>query len=510
REPKRASSTFIDNPQQNFVRKKEGKNGWIKISTEFKQEDEQDLITLQKLNNKEFILPIATQKFGFKYAVLEGNTLFFYDDDKKKECIGVAVLDSVNVSFYPEDLTDPELYLKEFPLRLESNSGSVFNNNAECYLYAPSCYEKEEWYLALKSVCFNANKIGQETIGDINRFMDTLIRKVESPFYDDRSKWFNAILGRIFLNIWKARVLEEKIIQSFNRKTKRLKKPSFLGPITIKDVDMGNSLPQLENPSLLLMELDGTLMISGEIRFNGCVKVIIETEATIDTRMKSFNVNLRLKVILRKFTAKALFKVKPPPSDRLWIGFYEPPVMEIDIEPMISQTAITWSVITQLIERRIHDTMQENFLLPNMDDISLPEFTKEKVNGECNFENGFVNDSSTSSLRVETFDEYDQSSLNEKPILKILTSTIDDSIEITEPDGNETLVIKRDPPMKTRSVISGMRRSFSDKKLSFDGVDTQKSMFFAKSVSSIRSSFSNFIKGSGEEAKDSFDDQKLD
>ncbi|KGG51965.1 hypothetical protein DI09_233p20 [Mitosporidium daphniae] len=65
-------------------------------------------------------------------------------------------------------------------------------------------------------------------------------------------------------------------------------------------------------------------------------------------------------------------KIKPPPSDRLWYGFYEMPKMELSIEPLVSTRAIKWSLVTSVIEKRLNESMEEYFVLPNMEELGLP------------------------------------------------------------------------------------------------------------------------------------------
>ena len=65
-------------------------------------------------------------------------------------------------------------------------------------------------------------------------------------------------------------------------------------------------------------------------------------------------------------------KIKPPPSDRLWYGFYEMPKMELSIEPLVSTRAVKWSLVTSVIEKRLNESMEEYFVLPNMEELGLP------------------------------------------------------------------------------------------------------------------------------------------
>lgn len=67
-----------------------------------------------------------------------------------------------------------------------------------------------------------------------------------------------------------------------------------------------------------------------------------------------------------------LLKIKPPPSDRLWLGFYDMPQMELAIEPLVSTRAVKWSLVTSVIEKRINESLEEYLVLPNMEELGLP------------------------------------------------------------------------------------------------------------------------------------------
>jgi hypothetical protein len=68
-----------------------------------------------------------------------------------------------------------------------------------------------------------------------------------------------------------------------------------------------------------------------------------------------------------------LLKLKPPPTNRIWWGFYAPgPKLSLTISPTVSDTSLNFSVIQQAIDRKINDVIKETIVLPNMDDLVLP------------------------------------------------------------------------------------------------------------------------------------------
>lgn len=66
-------------------------------------------------------------------------------------------------------------------------------------------------------------------------------------------------------------------------------------------------------------------------------------------------------------------RVRPPPSNRIWFGFYAPgPDIDLLIQPLVSDTSINFSPIQQAIERRIVEAVREGLTLPQMDCIAMP------------------------------------------------------------------------------------------------------------------------------------------
>jgi len=82
-----------------------------------------------------------------------------------------------------------------------------------------------------------------------------------------------------------------------------------------------------------------------------------------------------------------MLKIKPPPSDRLWFGFYRLPDYDISIEPVVSNVALTWGPIQAAILKKVEEAMLEYVVLRNMDDINLlPLISGPLILGEPPFE----------------------------------------------------------------------------------------------------------------------------
>ena len=250
-------------------------------------------------------------------------------------------------------------------------------NSKSCYLYLMNSNEKESWFLLLQRL---SNRTDQRirdsfTNPEIQPFMESLNTHVRSPFFDEKTRWFNALTGRIFLNVYHSQGLRDSIIEKLNRKIDLANMPSFINKVKVNQLDIGRSVPMISNPDLLSIERDGTICFALDIRYFGTARISISCEVTITlTKTKTFVIPIRLLIVFRRITARAFFKMNPPPTNRLWMGLYEPPTLDLFITPQVVQVPVQMSIVTAVIEKKIQEAIMENFVLPNMTDFVVSDY----------------------------------------------------------------------------------------------------------------------------------------
>jgi hypothetical protein len=67
------------------------------------------------------------------------------------------------------------------------------------------------------------------------------------------------------------------------------------------------------------------------------------------------------------------FLIKPPPTDRLWLGFHERPAMVLDVVPVVAETAVRFDFVRSGLERLLGEMLATAMVLPHMDDYRLPD-----------------------------------------------------------------------------------------------------------------------------------------
>lgn len=314
------------------------------------------------------------------YVVLRHGHLMLFDDDAQIEVRHVISLAHHTVSIYSGEETIPEgeLFIKRNALCLSRrlDAGEVTADGSVSkpfFLFSENCSEKEDFYFALlrnqerrPDAKDNPPIPLQYDVKDII----TLVQRLHSSEEHLQTRWINALIGRVFLALYKTTEVENFIRAKITKKISRVKTPGFLSQISLQKVDLGDAAPVITNPRLKDLTVDGELVVEADLKYGGNFRLEVAAIARIDlgTRFKAREVSLLLAAVLKRIEGHILVRIKPPPSNRLWISFETMPKIELNIEPIVSSRQITYTVILRQIENRIKEVIAESLVLPNWDD----------------------------------------------------------------------------------------------------------------------------------------------
>lgn len=310
-----------------------------------------------------------------------------FDDEEQLEVRHVISLAHHDISIYSGGDVTPEgeLFIKRNALCLtrrvsKSEKTSDAQVSKPFYLFSENCSAKEDFYFALlknqEQTFTFPDRAPKPKHFDIKSII-SLVQKLHSSEDNIHSRWVNAMMGRIFLGVYQTRDIESLINEKITKKISRVKKPSFLTNIVIRRIDTGEAAPYFSNLKLRDLTVEGECVVEADVKYTGNFRIEVAATAKIDlgTRFKAREVNLVLAVTLKRIEGHVLFKVKPPPSNRMWFSFQTMPKMEMTIEPIVSARQITYTVILRQIENRIKEVMAETLVQPFWDD--MPFFKTE-------------------------------------------------------------------------------------------------------------------------------------
>lgn len=355
------------------------------------------------------------------YVVLRHGHLMLYDDKEQVEVRHVISLAHHDVSVYGggDEIPEGELWIKRHAICLmrKSNLGNITSTSKPFYLFSDNCSDKEDFYFALLQ---NQEKTLEASDGPPKpqlfevKHIIGLVQRLHSSEEHLQTRWINGLVGRLFLAMYKTNDIEDFVRKKITKKIARVKKPAFLSGIVLQKIDMGEGAPHITNPKLKDLTVDGDCVAEADFTYTGNFRIEVATTARIDlgSRIKAREVNLVLAVVVKKLEGHALLRLKPPPSNRLWVTFETMPTLEMTIEPIVSSRQITYSFILSQIEKRIIEVFAETVVNPNWDDSPFLSTVDQQFRGGIWERN--VADSSPSATHVPDQEGEDEAEASTK------------------------------------------------------------------------------------------------
>lgn len=392
------------------------KKGWIRLTKRYKPKGTSESNVAVLMSGIQSYVQGSKRTKEHVYAQLKCGALFIYESDQPhEECKIIIPIHNYTVSIYPEKGQDHDIFGRSIALRLTpkrdnnnkddeillkeekeeedttSASSPHLTTNSELFITCARPVDKEDWYFGLLAATemMTESPTSHVEMMDKTHFdasaMNLLISTVQQDAEYREVQWLNAILGRLFLGLYKTDEMRQYFQEKISKKINKIKRPSFLGEITVQSVDIGNGIPFVTQPKLLSLTPEGDLLAEAKLHYAGGLRVVIQTDFnwTYSSLMKPIKIPLVLSVTLKKLAGKFMLKIKPPPTNRYWIGFYELPVMDWEITPIVSDKQIRLSMVTNAIQGKIRESMMENVVLPNLDDFPFcPSGGKGGIFGE--------------------------------------------------------------------------------------------------------------------------------
>lgn len=311
-----------------------------------------------------------------------------YDDIQQLEVRHVIALDYHDVDVYSgsnETVPESELWIKRNAIRLmRKKIGLGEKTSQPFYLFSENLSEKEDFYFALLHNM-------QKSIGDNppvpqefeQAHIITLVQRLHSSEEQLQTRWLNAMFGRLFLAMYRTPEIEALIRHKLTKKISRVKKPDFITKLALQRIDTGTGAPFFTNPRLRDLTVNGDCTVEADVEYSGGFRAELAATVRIDLgkRLGAREVDIVLAATCKKLSGRLMARLKPPPSNRLWISFEKVPKVELKLEPIVSSRQITYGFILRAIESRIMEVLAETLVLPFWDDIPFTHTEGERFRG---------------------------------------------------------------------------------------------------------------------------------
>lgn len=297
--------------------------------------------------------------------------LMLYDDEDQLEVRYVIALEQYDIDIHSadQDNLEGELFVKRNCIRLRRRKtvDDLSSDSKPFFFYCDNCSHKEDFYHAM----LHAQQPRPVPLQFEHDHLVKLVRLLHASEDTVQTRWLNALIGRLFLSLYRTSELPTFISTKIAKKISRVQKPAFIERIVLQKVDLGDSAPLVTNPKLRELNLDGDITVEADVKYYGNFRLEISAVAKIDLgqRFKPREVTLMLAGILRSLEGHVLFRIKPPPSNRIWFSFETMPKLDLVVEPVVSTRQITYGIILRAIESRIREVIGDTLVQPNWDDV---------------------------------------------------------------------------------------------------------------------------------------------
>jgi hypothetical protein len=310
-----------------------------------------------------------------------------YDDSEQLEVRHVISLAHYETDIYGggEKIPEGELFVKRNCIRMRprSSSDALKADNRPFYLFSNSCSEKEDFYHVMLQ---NQGRDGGPVpvpLAFNKEDMVKLIRQLHASEDNLQTRWLNALIGRVFLSLYKTSAIEQLVRKKISNKLSRVAKPAMITAIQLRGVHLGDGAPLITAPKLKELTRDGDLTLEADVKYKGGIRVDIAIIARIDLgqRFKVREVELLLAVVCKSLEGHMFFRIKPPPSNRIWFTFESMPKMDLLLEPVVGSRQITYALILRAIESKLREVIKDTLVLPNWDDVQFADTQNRPVRG---------------------------------------------------------------------------------------------------------------------------------
>ncbi|XP_049418372.1 testis-expressed protein 2-like [Epinephelus fuscoguttatus] len=115
------------------------------------------------------------------------------------------------------------------------------------------------------------------------------------------------------------------------------------------------------------------------------------------------NMPLMLSVEVLELSGTLAINIPPPPTDRIWYSFQVPPRLDLHVRPTLGEREVTFTHVTEWIEKKLQCEFQKVLVMPNMDDLYLPLMSSGLENPPTSHQSSIHSSSHQSSMESQDY-----------------------------------------------------------------------------------------------------------
>jgi len=345
--------------------------------------------------------PKSVSKCPRFWGVVRGGQLQLFEDKYEHKFMRFITLPKHVAMIWPQDLQEFELFYRRYPIALVSRmspEGLVSLDLAPgqpprdaIYIYVENPVEKEDLYFALVKESSDTRNLDSAELSELHnsslgpRDPEVMARplrarkleaqKLQSLVWSSQvpgeTQWLNALVGRMFLALKDTPLIDDYLRRKFSYKLKPISRSSnIIGDIEVRSIFCGDAAPHIDDIKLRELTPEGSLILHVSINYNGSFRVNLGTTVKLAavTSLTNAQIPIELAATVKSIRGVLVLCIKPAPSERIWYAFDTMPEVDLVIEPVVYETQISLSMVTNFIKNKLLDSLKESLVMPYMDD----------------------------------------------------------------------------------------------------------------------------------------------
>jgi len=194
----------------------------------------------------------------------------------------------------------------------------------------------------------------------------------------EKCHWFNVFINRYFKDMQNSEVLINMAKGILIRKFEKIKKPDYIGDITLEDLNLGHEMINIKELSIIPSQIPNELIGEGDIFYSGGGSLTLSTEFYVNWPTYHFaTVPVVVYVKLKSMHGRVHIYSPPDLYSRFSLSFVELPKCEFEVNLKLGNKQKQYDVskiskVSDFFVSVLKRLLWKNTVQPNRITFSLP------------------------------------------------------------------------------------------------------------------------------------------